>query len=392
MNRKQILKSFKILYEYCAVHRFIGYSLFDSHTSKIPFTKLPHKLSFIINQIVKRSPINIRPVLGIRKNFNPKGMGLFLYAFSKIKADDIVTLDNLEDIMRFFFEWLRENYSKKYIGKGWGYHYDWPKSDGAFVPRNTPNTVVTAFNTRAIFEYFQLTKDPEAFNLILGAKDFILNNTFKFSTSDGICFSYTPIKNDITINANLLAAEVLAYSDYILKEKKFQETILSVLNFTMNRQNDDGSWYYSFNVKTNEPKKQIDFHQGYVLDSIYLLCKYSTIDMDIYKKNVIRGLEFYFSKQFDPSGFAYWRYPQKWPIDIHNQSQGIITFSRFSDFDKKYLSFAKKIAHWTINNMQSKNGGFYYQKWSFVTNKVSYMRWNNAWMLVALSYLLEKLK
>ena len=41
------------------------YSLFDSHNSFIPFAKFGHTISFLSNQIIKRSPINIRKFIGI---------------------------------------------------------------------------------------------------------------------------------------------------------------------------------------------------------------------------------------------------------------------------------------------------------------------------------------
>ena len=68
----------------------------------------------------------------------------------------------------------------------------------------------------------------------------------------------------MTINASLLAAEILAYSDEIKGSSENTEIINRVLKFTMNHQNSDGSWYYSFDPVT-KTKKQIDFHQGYVL-------------------------------------------------------------------------------------------------------------------------------
>ena len=41
--------------------------------------------------------------------------------------------------------------------------------------------------------------------------------------------------------------------------------------------------------------------------------------------------------------------------------------------------------------MRSPEGCFYYyQKWRFWTNRINYMRWSQAWMLLALSTLLEK--
>jgi hypothetical protein len=86
-----------------------------------------------------------------------------------------------------------------------------------------------------------------------------------------------------------------------------------------------------------------------------------------------------------------WRIPREWPVDIHNQAQGIITSSRLSHLNPEYLEFAKKIACWTIENMQDKTGYFYFRKNRFYTNKISYMRWSNAWMFLALAELLKKL-
>lgn len=42
--------------------------------------------------------------------------------------------------------------------------------------------------------------------------------------------------------------------------------------------------------------------------------------------------------------------------------------------------------------MQGSKGNFYYQKWPLVTNKLNYMRWNQGWMLLALTTLLKELK
>ncbi len=64
-------------------------------------------------------------------------------------------------------------------------------------------------------------------------------------------------------------------------------------------------------------------------------------------------------------GLSKWRYPKEFSIEIHNQSQGIITFSKMSKFIDGCLDFATVIAKWTIKNMQYKEGYFYYPKISF---------------------------
>jgi hypothetical protein len=388
----ELLKALYKLHDYCNKENYTGYNLLDSHLSTLPIKKLNPKVSFYVNQLNKRSPLNLRPILGIKKSINPKAFGLFLYSYSIIKRTSIVDIDNIEDIMDYFYNWLKDNHNKKYSGIGWGYQYDWPKNDGTITLKNTPNSVVSSFISRGIYEYYKTTNNPQALDVLIKTKDFIIENTIRHEDNDGICLSYTPDKKDLTINSNLLAAEILAYSDHIQGKDEFKDDITKILDFTMNRQNKDGSWFYSFDPITNEPKKQIDFHQGYVLESIKRICKLINVDERTYGENIQKGLEFYYFKQFTKEGLSIWRYPKKWPIDIHNQSQGIITFSLFNRYDERYAPFAFKIANLTVKSFQHNNGSFCYQKWPMFYNKISYMRWNNAWMMVALIEVLKMME
>ena len=377
------------LHGYCKCNDFKGYSLYDSHNGFIPLGKMGKHISFYGNQVVKRSPVNFRPLMGIKHDINPKGVGLFLKSYLMLNDMGILQED-MEEQIHTWFRWLMENPTKGYKGYSWGYHYDWPKRDGSMVPAFTPSSVVTGFNSRAILDYWKKFKSKEAEEVLYGAAEFILTEIPQTKTEDGLCFSYIPIQPDLTVNANLLAAEVLAYSDFINGNTVHLDKIKSVMDFTMNRQNEDGSWFYSFHMETGKPKNQIDFHQGYVLESILRICQYSNLSIEDYKKEVDKGLDFYFRNQFSSDGKAYWRYPKVFPIDIHNQSQGVITFSVFADRNEKYLPFAERIAKWTIENMQGRRGNFYYQKYKILTNKTSYMRWNQAWTLLALSTLMSK--
>ena len=84
--------------------------------------------------------------------------------------------------------------------------------------------------------------------------------------------------------------------------------------------------------------------------------------------------------------------PKKYPIDAHNQGVGILTFAKLSEYGNDYLDFAAKIAEWTDKNLKNdKKGYYYYQKTPFFTNKISYIRWNQSWMLLGLAHLYMKL-
>ncbi len=374
--------------KFCEDQNYKGYSLYDSHNSSIPFKRFGVTISFLINQVIKRSPINIRSLIGVEKGINPKGYGLFLHIYSMHKKLDI-NPKSAEKKARTFFSWLKENSSKGYSGKCWGYNYYWPKKDGSDVPAYTPSVVVTGFVARGILEYYEAFNDTEAITLLEEACNFVLNDVHLYKGDDGYCFSYTPVKKDLTINASLLAAEILAYTDFLKSETKYSELVNQVVKFTLEHQNKDGSWYYSHDYISRSPKKQIDFHQGYVIESLYRLQKYYDLNSKKEVEEAIKkGLSYYRNNQFDKDGWAYWRLPSKWPVDIHNQSQGIITFSIFKKYSEEYLPFANRIAEWTIKNMRGKSGNFFYQKWPLLNNKVNYLRWNQAWMLLALTILI----
>ena len=153
-------------------------------------------------------------------------------------------------------------------------------------------------------------------------------------------------------------------------------------DFTVAHQQEDGRWNYSLDIQNGEERKQIDFHQGYVLDSIAYVIKYCGGNQT-YQDAFDRGLKFYKEKQFYPSGRSLFRLPKEYPVEIHNQAQGIVTFSRSGDVD-----FAGVISDWTIKNMRSKKGYFYYKKYNFHTIKTPFIRWSQAWMLLALTELM----
>ena len=114
------------LQQYIETEEFKGYDPYDGLNSVIPFEKLGKWPAILFMQVMKRLPVNIRPILGIRKGYNPKAIGLLLHAYSllySLKSDKKI-LEN----MTFLFNWLNTNYSKGYSGKAWGYNFDWAGS------------------------------------------------------------------------------------------------------------------------------------------------------------------------------------------------------------------------------------------------------------------------
>lgn len=378
---QDITESLERLRLYIEKESFKGYDPYDTLTSPFPFKLFTRYGQAIATQVQKRNPFNIRPLLGIKKEYNPKGMGLLLHGYVLLQKN--FPDKDFSKQINFIYNWLKDNRSTGFKNACWGYNFGWASPE-KYLPPFAPTVVATAFIANGIYEYYQLTNDSSAKEVLISIGNFIIEDLPVTETENGICFSYSPFMKDCCYNASLLGAETLAriYSitgDEALKEKAFQ-----AVEFVVSHQHDDGHWKYKIDPLTGHERHQVDFHQGYVVDSIRNVIKYTGEENHEWEKAVEKGLKFYKEQQFFPSGQSKWRLPKIYPVEIHNQSQGIITFSE-KNTSSEYIKFAGVILKWTQESMQDDSGYFYYRKLKLYTNKLSFMRWSNAWMFLAMA-------
>ncbi len=376
------------LQAYIEAEEFKGYDPYDTLNSWLPFHWLGKWGKPIGIQIQKRNPINIRSLIGIKKDYNPKAIGLLLHAYSlqyTRKPDAAI-----QKKMDFLFHWLIENRTKGYDHYCWGYNFDWASS-AKFLAAFSPTIVVSVFIAKGIIAYHQATKDPKAIEILKSIGSFIQSDLPKSEDSSGICFSYSTIEKDCCYNASMLGSELFAFLYHKTHEELYKELALTSTDFVVDKQKEDGKWNYSINLKSGKEREQIDFHQGYVIDSLANVIKYIPSSKEKYDSALKKGMQYYRS-QFLKNGQCYYRIPHKWPVEIHNQAQGIVTFARMASTKNEYLKFSQKIADYTINKMSSSKGYFYYKKYPLVTIKTPFMRWSQAWMFLALNELITASK
>lgn len=369
------------LLAYVEAEDYSGYDPYDTLNSWLPFHLIGKWGPIIATQFQKRNPVNLRPLLGIKKERNPKGIGLFLHAYSMLyqqrpKQEYLERIDSLLD-------WLEENVSADFAGACWGYNFAWA-GPAKTIPAYTPSAVASGFVCRGLHACYEATGNPKAKKLLYGAANFVLENLDRHEDESGIVFSYTPVMKDACYNASLLASEILARSDAITGDSNHSELVEKAMRFVVCRQKSDGHWKYSLDLDSGHERTQTDFHQGYVLESLHELLALTNIESAEIRQAIASGLGFYHREQFYPDGRSKWRLPKIWPVEIHNQAQGIITFCRLSEYSTSEVAFAKDIANWTVSNMQSNDGSFHYQHRKAYRIKIPYMRWSNAWMLLAL--------
>lgn len=377
---KKVL-SFSKLRSYCENESFKGWDPYDGLNSwVIQKTVLRNsrfaRLAWI--QLFKRNPVNLRSIFGVKKEYNPKGLGLFLIGYCnlyKIKKEK----EYLENII-FLADKLIELKTKGYSGACWGYNFDW-QARAFFQPKFTPTVVATTFICEALLKAFEITKTEAYLDAAVSASKFVLHDLNRTYDDDGyFTFSYSPLDNTQVYNAGLLGAKLLCLVYKYTGDSLLLQEAKNVVSYVCSKQNSNGSWAYSA-----LPFHQwIDnFHTGYNLECLKI---YEQISKDTSFNNYIeKGMSYYLNTFFTANGMAKYYNDKLFPIDIHAPAQLVITLSKFGNFHQN-KNLVDKVLDWTIDNMQSSKGFFYYQKKRLISSRVPYIRWSQAWMFYAFSY------
>lgn len=397
----QVIDSFVTLRDYCEKEGFKGWDPYDGLNSRIfqaiPFLKKSALCRLVTIQGFKRSPINLRPLALVPKEYNAKGIGLFLQGYCNIyKAvnanlglvNKLGTKEVLLKRINELAELLILLQSKGYSGACWGYNFDWQARRLFLFPKYTPTVVATNFCATALMDAYEVTQNEDYLKIALSAANFVLEDLHRAEYNKGFLFSYSPLKgNDTVFNASLLGSKLLACCYHYTNKKEYMEKARASVLACCNAQRDDGSWLYGMLPVQN----WIDsFHTGYNLDGL-IAYEEQTGD-NSFHVNIEKGFTFYIEYFFEKDGCPKYYHDRKYPIDIHCPGQLLITLCRLHRLND-YREFVEKVLEWTNANMQDKRGYFYYQLKLGMSSKISYMRWSNAFMFNALSfYILETTK
>nr|WP_320118834.1 hypothetical protein [uncultured Marinifilum sp.] len=388
-NRSKIAESFERLRAYCEAEEFKGWDPYDGLNSKIfkvfPLVNKSRLIRLIWIQIFKRNLINFRDLAGIKKAYNPKGLGLFLSGYCKLYQFD--RTQEVRSRIVFLSKKLLELQSKAWSGACWGYNFDW-QARAFFQPKATPSVVVTCYVANALLDAYEILEDPELLETVISAKDFILNDLHRTYDEKGdFCFSYSPLDKTQVFNASLLGSSLLARIFYYTGNKELAINAKHSVQFCATSQNTNGSWSYG----TLAYHSWIDnFHTGFNLEAINDYQKY-TQDKS-FDSIIATGLNYYLENFFTNEGIPKYYNNSIYPIDIHCPAQLPITLSKLGKLNEN-IELVDKVMNWTLSNMQSPRGYFFFRAGKRFKITIPYIRWAQAWMFLSLSTLLmETLK
>ncbi|AKB53002.1 MULTISPECIES: hypothetical protein [Methanosarcina] len=385
--------SMKSLYDWVKSEEYYGWDPYDALNSKIvnKFCSSSQLLEILVTQLNKYSILNIRPIIGVEKGLDVKGMSLFAQSFSKIYSltNDQRYKEDLFECSNFL---KNKSLKQKYGFDCWAGHYFYHRGfDGDILTPEIPDIITTSNVIKAMVDSYLIFKDEALKDIGKSACDFLIKDLLR-KTDDGLYYlQYDTLSEDkIVTDASAKGLTAICKLMPLFDDAEMRTVACKLSEFLIRTQDSDGCWIYT-KYKSGKIRRQTDFHQGFIIDSLVEYLSFAEPkEQDRLIDSIKRGVNFYRKKQFLDDGRCYYRYPQMYPTDIHNQAQGIITFSKLSMFDPEFLEFARKILEWTIFNMQDNSGYFFYQKNRVLTNKIPYMRWGAAWMMLSMATYLEK--
>lgn len=369
-------------------HSYLGWDPYDALNSVRfnHFQKWPDLCKIAIIQVNKASPINFRSILAIQPGIDTKGISIFLQGYCKL-YDSGIPGPLEEDGPVLYSKLIKEKILNNNTISWSSHYFNYINIKGSILTPDTPDLIGSSNAMKAICQYAD-HKDLDIEHIIDKYYNYLVNN---FDHDHG-CFAYGHhIKNKYVPNLDAEVISSYRYAKRIVENDDINRLCLVSLKKLIEYQNNDGSWYYSY-YHDGKNRKQLDFHQGYIINGLIdSIDVYPNMENEIVE-SIGRAVNSYDSI-FSSDGRGYYRYPRRYPTDIHNQAQGIITYSKLYDLfeSRRFNDMSKIICKWTIENMQDPTGYFYFQRGRLLANKIPYMRWSQAWMMLALSEILKSM-
>lgn len=199
-----------------------------------------------------------------------------------------------------FLEVLKETRSAGYERYCWGYPFSWETRRGT-MREGTPLITTVPYVYEAFRETYNIDKNREWLHIMRSIADHAFCDYHDFATSSNASScSYNPEPDEPggVINASAYRACLLTQAASDFEHDEYRKTAERNLNFVLQSQNSNGSWYYSVDGE----RDFVDhFHTCFVLKA---LAKIEAINPSKECTTAIeRGVSYYLENLFDKQGW-----------------------------------------------------------------------------------------
>ncbi len=381
---QEIGRALSLVQTWVEDRNYRGYEPFDGLSSWARPLALGNEFAErLLMQLIRQSPLNLRPMMGVRPKDSTKGQGYMAHGYL-ILYRATRQPQYLEKATRCL-EWLDTHKVPRFQHHSWSNHFDFVSRGGGYT-KDDPIIVWTCLIGHAYLEAFEITGHKWFLKIAESACNWILELP-REATGQGDCISYLSHVQSSIHNANMLGASLLARAARQSRNDEYLRVARSAMQYSCSRQLNDGSWWYA-----EQPKYHwIDnFHTGYNLDS--LDCYIESSGDQEFRPHLDRGLTFYKNHFFEDNGRPKYYHTRTYPVDIQCVAQSIDTLARFSERDPACYELAHAVAAWAIRDMQDKKGYFYYRQYPLIKAKTPMLHWGQATMFKALANLLLQMR
>ncbi|MFW6017598.1 MAG: antibiotic ABC transporter permease [Halapricum sp.] len=362
-------------------HDYTGWDYGDGMSSRL-LQALPIEskwLNIAFQETVKRPPINLRPLLLVEQRRNFKGTALFAMANRTCyqltsESSEHTDIDARAETIRLL-EWLLDNQCPGYSGFCGGHQHRLQHLNGRIGDPTDPDVVSTSYAVRALLSNADIGGRYR--QAARSAARFVVEDLNYREVEDGAVIDYHMNHGDhYTINAGALGARLLLDLYVSVGEETHLDRATALLDHIAGLQTDSGGWYYRDPPDASHLSMD-SHHNGFVIESFQ---RYAEVgDGSRYTETLDRALSFYRSL-FEADGAPRFDESAAYPRDIHAATQGILVFTYAREFDS-----ARTVIQWVLDNLYVGDGRYYFRKHRFYTQRITLMRWCQAWMAYALA-------
>jgi hypothetical protein len=342
-------RSLRLLDDHLARAGLAGPDPYDGLSGWLPVRGAPRRVRQAVVQGVKRSPVNLRPVLGIRPVRMTKTLALV--------AQALAVADWLPDAEKRRVALLDEIVTRLEASGGWGYEFD-VQTRWGFYPAGSPNIIVTAFAIEAL-----RTSEPHLDAVRSRVTDWLVNQMLQ----DGF-IRYVPGSRVLIHNANLLGARALH------RLAPGHPAVGEAVERTVSLQRADGTWPYG----EGDGLEWIDgFHTAYVLAALSVLAE--GLD-DVKARLAVENGARAFAQHFFAAGLPSRYYLDRpGPVDVHNIATCVQVLSEVVPLVPEAAGRLPGAVEQLLA-LQGRDGAFRAHR-----GAAPYMRWNQAHACMALA-------
>lgn len=288
-----------------------------------------------------------------------------------------------------FLDVLKQTRCSGYDNYCWGYPFNWQTRRGT-MKEATPLITTVPYAYEAFRHIYQIDGKEEWRSIMHSIAEHALldYHDYEISPNASSC-SYNPEPGEPggVINASAYRAFLLTQAGIDFDEEKYRRAALRNLNFVIQAQNPDGSWYYSIDGE----RDFVDhFHTCFVLKALAKIEAF-TGNRDC-TRAIERGVEYYVKNLFDEDGLPkpFSRRPRMtvYRRELYDYAEcinvAVLLHGRFPALDA-ILSRVSNLSRW-----QKRDGSFRARQLLLGWDNTPMHRWAQSQMFRSLCFLLYK--